>query len=76
MYFIEEKGKEEDEVKEEEFGDLDRLLRIERLKEQERKDEGDTLESEVDEAQVSVPYHSNVGERIAFSKFLAGRYRP
>ena len=42
-----EKAKEEEEI-----GDLDQLLRIERLKEQKRKDEEETIEPEEDEAQV------------------------
>ena len=52
VYCIEEKNKDEIEEKEDEFGDLDQLLRIERLKEQKRKKD-ETLEPEVDEAQVS-----------------------
>ena len=42
-----EKAKEEEEI-----GDLDQLLRMERLKEQKRKDEEETIEPEEDEAQV------------------------
>ena len=52
VYCIEEKNKDEIEEKEDEFGDLDQLLRIERLKEQKRKKD-ETLEPEVDGAQVS-----------------------
>ena len=57
-YYIEKKKKKKEEVeeKEDEFGDLDQLLRIERLKEQKRKDETETLEPEVDETQVSELY--------------------
>jgi len=39
------------EVEDDEFGDLDQLLRIERLREQKRKDE-EAFEPEVDETQV------------------------
>ena len=52
VYYIEEKNKDEVEEKEDEFGDLDQLLRIERLKEQKRKKD-EILEPEVDETQVS-----------------------
>lgn len=52
MNYIEEENKDEIEEKEDEFGDLDQLLRIERLKEQKRKKD-ETLEPEVDEIQVS-----------------------
>ena len=47
-----EEKKEEKAKEEEEIGDLDQLLRIERLKEQKRKDEAETIEPEEDEAQV------------------------
>lgn len=40
-----------DKSKEEDIGDLDQLLRIERLKEQKRKDEAETLEPEEEETQ-------------------------
>ena len=43
---------EAEEEEEEEIGDLDQLLRIERLKEQKRKDEEETIEPEEDEEQV------------------------
>lgn len=52
LHFIEEKSKDKAK-EEEEISDLDQLLRIERLKEQKRKDEAETLELAEDEAQVS-----------------------
>ena len=60
VYYIEEKNKDEIE-EEDEFGDLDQLLRIERLKEQKRK-KNEILEPEVDETQVSrlIPSFSGV----------------
>lgn len=54
MYLTEEANNDKiEEKEEEEIGDLDQLLRIERLKEQKRKDEPEPLEAEVDEAQVT-----------------------
>lgn len=50
FYFTEEENK--DKSKEEDIGDLDQLLRIERLKEQKRKDEAEALEPEEEETQV------------------------
>ena len=50
--FIVKKNKDEVEEKENKFGDLDQLLRIERMKEQKTKKD-ETLEPEVDETQVS-----------------------